>query len=161
MERPAGYAVLVALTDWEPRKVLLTLRAQTLRQHPGEVSFPGGKIESGETPAQAALREACEEVGLSGAAVQVTGCLPAVQGRNGERIVPVIGRLPSPVALHPSQEVAEIFWAELASLRWEGAPRFPEFRVGAQRVWGLTAHILWAVLQRWPAAGDGGAEAPL
>ena len=57
-------AVLVAIVERPEPTVILTLRPETMRKHPGQVSFPGGRIDPGETPVQAALREAHEELGL-------------------------------------------------------------------------------------------------
>ena len=90
-------AVLVALADGPSgAEVLLTRRSWDLRSHKGEISFPGGRIDAGESPAEAALREAQEEVGLDPAAIEVVGELEhlnTVVSRS--YIVPVVARLPS------------------------------------------------------------------
>src|ERR1700722_14521672 len=94
-------AVLVALfeVDGETR-VVLTRRAAHLRTHTGEVSFPGGRLDAGETPEAGALREAAEEVGLDIAAVEVVGRLtPLVTFSSTASITPVVGLLPGPPRL--------------------------------------------------------------
>ena len=72
-------AVLVPVIDYgDKMHVLFTQRALHLRHHPGQISFPGGRIEAGETAVAAALRETEEEVGISAAKVKILGSLPAM-----------------------------------------------------------------------------------
>jgi 8-oxo-dGTP pyrophosphatase MutT (NUDIX family) len=90
--RPA--AVLVAVIDHAEPTVLLTQRAQHLPDHPGQISFPGGKIEAGdENPLASALREADEEIGLDRSLVTPLGYLDLYMTTLGYRIVPVVARV--------------------------------------------------------------------
>src|SRR3954451_20186054 len=95
--RPA--AVLVPVIERAEPTVLLTQRTAHLKEHSGQISFPGGKIEPGETPGEAALREAEEEIGLSRAAVEPFGYLDLYMTTLGYRIVPLIGRIKPPFEL--------------------------------------------------------------
>lgn len=89
---------------------VLELRANHLRRSPGEVGFPGGRIEPGESSWEAALRELEEELGVAGSQVEVLGRLPVQQRRREELIVPFVCRLAEDVELKPDGiEVAEVF----------------------------------------------------
>ena len=91
-------------------QIVLELRANHLRRSPGEVGFPGGRIEPGESPWEAALRELEEELGVAGAKVELLGRLPEQQRRREELIVPFVCRLAEDVELKPDGiEVAEVF----------------------------------------------------
>ncbi|HEY8093413.1 MAG TPA: CoA pyrophosphatase [Acidimicrobiales bacterium] len=150
-------AVLVALHDG-PRgaEVVLTRRSWALRSHRGEISFPGGRLEPGETPEAGALREAHEEVALDPAAVVVVGRLPALSTVVSlSHIVPVVGRLDRRPALRPAvDEVDRILHVPLVELtapevfreeRW-GEPPLERviafFDLEDETIWGATAHIL-------------------
>jgi 8-oxo-dGTP pyrophosphatase MutT (NUDIX family) len=149
--------VLVALHDG-PRgaEVVLTRRSWALRSHRGEISFPGGRLEPGETPEAGALREAHEEVALDPAAVVVVGRLPALSTVVSlSHIVPVVGRLDRRPALRPAvDEVDRILHVPLVELtapevfreeRW-GEPPLERviafFELEDETIWGATAHIL-------------------
>jgi 8-oxo-dGTP pyrophosphatase MutT (NUDIX family) len=157
-------AVLVALfeEDGETR-VVLTRRSAELRNHRGQVSFPGGRIDDGEDAATAALREAHEEIGLDPAEVHVVGWLHPLFTLNlTSFILPVVGVLagrPSP-APNPA-EVARVFDVALADLVSDGvyheetwdpyeewstagpqAHQIWFFGVADERVWGATARVL-------------------
>jgi 8-oxo-dGTP pyrophosphatase MutT (NUDIX family) len=144
--RPA--AVLVPILLRPAPTVLLTLRAPDLSSHAGQVSFPGGRIEPGETPEDAALREAEEEVGLDPSGARLVGRLPEHLTGTGYRITPVVALLPPPDALRPDpSEVAEAFEYALAQLL---APHLPERRAGMWRgrpgvswVWPHERHMIW------------------
>lgn len=157
--RPA--AVLIALFDGpDGVEVLLTKRSEDLRNHKGEISFPGGRIDPGETPVQTALREAFEEVGLDPGSVSVRGQLShlsTVVSRS--YIVPVVATLPERPELVPHElEVARIFWVPLATLveattyreEWWGTPpldrRMHFFDLDDETIWGATAFILHELL---------------
>jgi len=151
-------AVLVPLvTDGETR-VILTKRTSTLSRHAGEVSFPGGLADPGEGPTTTALREADEELGLPGGAVEVLGALGAVHTRVlGTLIVPVVGLLAEEPALRPNAaEIERVLTPPLAGLAvlgrettftWEGET-FPTyvFDTPGDAVWGATARILRGLL---------------
>jgi 8-oxo-dGTP pyrophosphatase MutT (NUDIX family) len=137
-DRPA--AVLVLLADG-PRgaEVLLTRRPWHMRTHKGEVTFPGGKLDPGETYEQAALREAWEEVGLPPETVTVVGRLHPVRPlMNNNWIMPVLAYIPAPVELvGHAAEVDRVWWVPLGH-RLRRAPHLvlrPRRRdpVGAQR----------------------------
>jgi 8-oxo-dGTP pyrophosphatase MutT (NUDIX family) len=144
--RPA--AVLVPILLRPAPTVLLTLRAPNLSSHAGQVSFPGGRIEPGESPEDAALREAEEEVGLDPAAARLIGRLPEHLTGTGYRIIPVVALLPPPGALRPDpSEVAEAFEYALAKLLAPGLPQQREGmwggRPGISWVWPHERHMIW------------------
>jgi 8-oxo-dGTP pyrophosphatase MutT (NUDIX family) len=152
--RPA--AVLVPIVDHAEPTVLLTQRAQHLPDHPGQVSFPGGKIDkSDENPLASALREAEEEIGLDRASVESLGYLDLYMTTLGYRIVPVISRVKPGFALTLNEnEVDAVFEVPLAFLMdqanvqrhsrdWQGMTRhYYAFTFGERYIWGVTAGIL-------------------
>jgi 8-oxo-dGTP pyrophosphatase MutT (NUDIX family) len=153
--RPA--AVLVAIVDHpdEPT-VLLTQRAQHLPQHPGQVSFPGGKIETDDnSPLDSALREAEEEIGLDRALVRPLGYLDLYMTTLGYRIVPTVARLEPGFSLTLNTgEVDAAFEVPLSFLMnldnverhsrdWQGMTRhYYAITFGERYIWGVTAGIL-------------------
>ena len=160
-------AVLVALADGEQgAEVLLTRRSRHMRNHKGEISFPGGRMDPGETPSETALREAHEEVGLDPSLVTLFAeldHLSTVVSRS--HIVPVVGRLPEVVPLAPaSPEVERVMWLPLAELvrpdtyhseRWGRSPTdrlLHFFDLDDETVWGATAFMLVDLLTRIAAA---------
>lgn len=139
--------------------VLLTQRADGMRSHPGQVSFPGGSLEPGDGgPVGAALRESQEETGLDPSGVDVLGTLPSLfLPPSGYVVTPVLARwrVPSPVAVMDEAEVARVVRAPLDELL-DPANRFttmhpsgtrgPAFRVRGLFVWGFTAGLLSRLL---------------
>jgi coenzyme A diphosphatase NUDT7 len=120
---PLGYpflrsAVIVPLIQrGESVEIVLELRTRQLRRSPGEVGFPGGRLEAGESPWQTALREIEEELGVAGDEVECLGQLPEQQRRRDELIVPFVGRLAEEVELKPEGiEVEEVFTLSLDHL---------------------------------------------
>ncbi|WP_376095501.1 CoA pyrophosphatase [Roseomonas sp. CCTCC AB2023176] len=148
-------AVLVPVVLHDEPTVLLTLRTATLSAHAGQVAFPGGRIEEGETPEAAAIREAAEEVGLDPRLPRIAGRLPEIYTGTGFHVVPVIALLDPPLALTPApEEVAEVFEYPLARLLDPAAPRRESGVFGGRtreywiwphdrhRIWGATATML-------------------
>lgn len=147
-ERIREAAVLVPIILHPVPTVLLTLRAGHLSSHAGQVSFPGGRIEAGETPEAAALREAAEEVGLDPRLPELIGRLPDHMTGTGYRITPIVGLVPSPVSLTPDPgEVEEPFEVPLSVILDPAAPerRTAEFkgRVRTFWVWPHDRHFIW------------------
>jgi len=155
-------AVLIALRDGpHGAEVLLTRRSMNLRNHRGEISFPGGRLDEGETYEEAALREAHEEVALPPGSVDVVGrLLPLSTVVSLSYIVPVVGVLRDDPPLHPAAaEVDRLFWEPLADLlvdgtyreeRW-GTPPLDRpiyfFELDDETVWGATARMLHQLLR--------------
>jgi 8-oxo-dGTP pyrophosphatase MutT (NUDIX family) len=158
MDRPGRPAsVLLALLERPSGPtVLFTERAAHLKDHAGQVSLPGGRIMAGETSADAALREAHEEVGLPPAAVEVIGSLDAFLTGTGFTVTPVVGVVLDPdfVATPDPREVAGVFEVPLGVILDRGAMGVGYFErhgsrlltyellYGGRRIWGATAAIL-------------------
>jgi 8-oxo-dGTP pyrophosphatase MutT (NUDIX family) len=152
--RPA--AVLVPVVDHPEPTVLLTQRAQHLPDHPGQISFPGGKIEKSDAdPCASALRETKEEIGLDRASIEPLGYLDLYMTTLGYRIVPVIGRVKPGFTLKlNTSEVDNTFEVPLAFLMdqanvqrhsrdWNGMTRhYYAITFGERYIWGVTAGIL-------------------
>ncbi|HWC11143.1 MAG TPA: CoA pyrophosphatase [Acidimicrobiales bacterium] len=155
-------AVLLALfEEHDEARVLLTRRARHLRSHHGEVAFPGGRLEPGEEPVAAAVREAAEEVGLDPARVHVVGRLtPLPTLSSGALVSPFVGVLGGRPALTLAPgEVESAFDVSLSELMEEGVyheerwdlPGWPDrpvhfFDLADDVVWGATARILHELL---------------
>ncbi|WP_240221789.1 CoA pyrophosphatase [Rheinheimera hassiensis] len=149
-------AVLIPIIDYGDKlHVLFTQRALHLRHHPGQISFPGGRIEPGEQSHNAALREAHEEIGLAPAAVELLGRLPLQSTSTGFTIQPWVGMLqPQRSWLLQADEVAGIFEVPLTHfLQQENRHQFSlPLRGKVQQlhampyqdkfIWGATAAIL-------------------
>lgn len=146
---PVAAAVLVPIIWHEAGPgVLLTLRSAQLNAHAGQVAFPGGRIEPGETAQAAALREAAEEVGLDPRLPEIAATLPDYMTATGYRVTPVVAFLDPPVPLTPEPaEVQSVFELPLATLLDPAAPsrRSTEWR-GRMRdywVWPHDQHLIW------------------
>jgi 8-oxo-dGTP pyrophosphatase MutT (NUDIX family) len=159
----AAAAVLVGLVEREGGlTVLLTRRADTLRRHSGQVAFPGGRMEPGETPGDAALRESWEEVGLDQRFVRLVGLGDAYETGTGFSITPVVGFIRPGFELKAfDAEVAEIFELPFAflmdtanhQLRSMTSPdgverRFYAMERDGRTVWGATAGMIRALNHR-------------
>jgi 8-oxo-dGTP pyrophosphatase MutT (NUDIX family) len=148
-------AVLIAITDRADPGVILTVRREHLRTHAGQIAFPGGRLDEGEEPAAAALREANEELGLDPALVELAGLLDEYRTVTGYVVTPVIGVVPPELPLQPHEhEVADWFEAPLAYLldatnqQVETAVfaglerRYWQIGWNGRRIWGATAAML-------------------
>ncbi len=150
-------AVLIPLLARQSgMNMLLTRRSDHLREHAGQVSFPGGRMEATDrSPEETALREAHEEIGLSPHHVQLLGRLMPYHTTSGYLIHPWIGLIEDPPTFRPSPvEVAEIFEVPLAFLLEPGNYRRETVTGGGQarhvhaipyrgyRIWGATAAII-------------------
>ena len=167
---PLPAAVLVGIVArGDGPGVLLTRRHDGLRHHAGQVSFPGGRIEpSDASPAAAALREAGEEVGLQASQAQLLGYLDPLLTITGFRVVPVLALLdPGFIPLPDPGEVAEAFEVPLdllldparlerIEITFGGRPRHVlQYRYDQQRIWGVTASILFNLRERLANAPNG------
>jgi 8-oxo-dGTP pyrophosphatase MutT (NUDIX family) len=155
--RPA--AVLIAVTDRPDHPagpgVLMIHRPSHMRAHPGQAAFPGGKLDAGETPIEAALREANEELGIDPARVQVIGASDQYRTGTGYDITPVLAVIPPDLPLQPNPaEVAGWFEPPLGHVldsanqtnhtgEWNGRKgSYIEILWQEHRIWGVTAGII-------------------
>ncbi len=154
-------AVLIALYDGpQGAEVVLTKRSKQLSNHRGEISFPGGRMDRGESPVETALREAHEEVGLDPHLVTVCGELGHLNTMvSRSYIVPVVARLNERPVLQPSPaEVDRVLFVPLTELiradthreeRWGNPPddfAIHFFELDDETVWGATGRMLYQLL---------------
>ncbi len=156
-------AVLLAVVDRPDGPALvLTKRSSTLKHHPGQIAFPGGKVDATDADTTAAaLREAHEEIGLAPPSVDVLGTLAPHETVTSFQVTPVLALVTTPFNPTPELgEVAEVFEVPLAhvldrsnysiqSRRWRGSQR-SYFTVpwGPYYIWGATARMLCALADR-------------
>jgi len=154
LARAAG--VLVAFVDRPHPTVLLTRRPDHMRKHSGQVAFPGGGADAGDTDIIAtALREAQEEVSLAPCHVRVIGVVPPYFTGTGYRVTPVLAVIPPDLPLVPDpEEVAHVFevradhlfdpaMQQQRSVMWQGSARqYYEIMADGERVWGATAGMV-------------------
>jgi len=159
--RPA--AVLLPLIERRGGlHVILTKRASHLKHHPGQIAFPGGKVEPADASTiSAALREAHEEIGLAPDNVDVLGHLPFHHTVTSFQVTPIVGRVKAAFVPTPEAgEVAEVFEVPLAYLAqpgnfiiegryWGGSKRYYyTIPYGPYYIWGATARILRGFAER-------------
>jgi len=150
-------AVLIGMVGHDDGvTIVLTERTANLTYHPGQISFPGGKIEADDAgPADAALREANEEIGLAPEKVEIIGCLPPHYTVTHFRVYPFVGWIEPPLGLTlDPHEVAGFFELPLAIVLDPANHHFDSLVVGnvkhtfyvlefaGHRIWGATANIL-------------------
>ncbi len=159
--RPLPAAVLMPIVEREAElTVLLTQRATQLRNHPGQISFPGGRLEPEDAgPRAAALREAREEIGLDPAFIEVVGYLPDHIVISGFRVTPVVALVRSGFELLLDQtEVQDTFEVPLAHVfepanhrtrrrrfgfgQGEAEVELCDIPYGERNIWGATAGML-------------------
>ena len=149
-------AVLIAVTDRPQPGVLFIVRPEGMRMHPGQVAFPGGKVDDDDRdPAHTALREAWEELGIDPASVTLCGLADPYRTITNYRVTPVVGVVPPdlPIKADPA-EVADWFEAPLAFVldpanhdhqvaQLNGrAGGYIQINWQGRRIWGATAAML-------------------
>ena len=148
-------AVLIGVTRREEPGVILTVRREHMRTHAGQVAFPGGRIDPGESAIAAALREAWEELGLQPETAEVVGEVDPYRTVTGYAVTPVLAVIEPDQPLSPHEhEVADWFEAPLAfildaqnhqlkSALYQGRERhYYEIVWNDRRIWGATAAMI-------------------
>jgi len=158
---PAAVLFPIVLRDGG-QTVLLTQRTAHLRDHAGQISFPGGRVEAEDlSPSHTALRETEEEIGLPRERIEILGFLPEYRTGTGFRVTPVVALVLPPFDLRPDPfEVAEVFEVPLAflldpvnhqqhSLHYRGALRnYFAMPYGDYFIWGATAGMIRSLSER-------------
>lgn len=156
--RDAAVLILLSERDGEAR-VTLTKRASGLKHHPGQIAFPGGKLDPTDANLEAAaLREANEEIGLPKGAAEIMGRMPSHETVTGFAVTPIVARQTAAFTPRAEEgEVAEVFTVPLAHVlnpdrfviegrRWRGTRRhYYAVPYGPYYIWGATARILRAL----------------
>jgi len=149
-------AVLIAVTDRPEPGLILTQRPETMRRHPGQVAFPGGRIDPDDADAvAAALREAEEEIALHRNIPEIVGTMPPYRTVTDFAVTPVLAVIPPDLSLVPHhREVAAVFEVPLAfalapetwsikTVMFAGQERsYREAMWEERRIWGATAAML-------------------
>lgn len=159
--RPAAVLVPIWLKP-EGAGVILTKRSSRLKHHPGQIAFPGGKVDaSDDGPQAAALRETHEEIGLDPTRVEIIGSLPVHETVTGFAVTPFVGLIRGAFDPVPEDgEVDEVFTVPLDHVltparyaierrRWMGVwRRYYAVPYGPYYIWGATARILRGLAER-------------
>ncbi len=161
--RAAVLMPLVMRKDWQ---VILTQRPETMPSHPGQISFPGGKVEAGETAQAAALRETDEEIGVKAHQIELLGRLPSFDAVSSYRVTPYVGIIDPAAIITPDPgEVEDVFETPLSFLMnpdnhiardvfFDGREHrlydMPYDEPGGvhRNIWGMTAMMIYRVYQR-------------
>jgi 8-oxo-dGTP pyrophosphatase MutT (NUDIX family) len=154
-------AVLIALTERERPGMLFLHRPSTMRAHAGQVAFPGGRIDPGELPVAAALREAWEELGIPPDQVRVVGATDLYRTGSGYEITPIIGVIPADIEIIPNPaEVSAWFEAPVdfvldpinqrtRTIEHDGYMHpYVEIEWQGHVIWGITAAIVHNLTRR-------------
>lgn len=161
-EAATDAAVLIAIVDHpgEPT-IILTQRPNSMRDHPGQVAFPGGKLETGEDAVAAALREAEEELAIPPCEVRVIGTSDLYHTGTGFRVTPVLAMVPPGLPIVPDPREVEAWfeapvplllersnWTERTAI-WKGQERrYLDMEYEGFRIWGVTAAIIANLARR-------------
>ncbi|OGS55545.1 MAG: coenzyme A pyrophosphatase [Erythrobacter sp. RIFCSPHIGHO2_12_FULL_63_10] len=164
--RTAQAAVLIAITDRPKPGLILTQRPQGMRDHPGQVAFPGGKLNPGEDAVAAALREAHEELALDPQIVRVIGATDRYHTGTGFDVTPIVAVVPPDLELAPDPREVEAWFEVPLSLLlrrenwqeqevfWRGDLRkYLELHYEGFRIWGVTAAIIANLSRRLEIEG--------
>ncbi len=159
-------AVIMPLVMRETWQVILTQRPETMPHHPGQISFPGGKVETGETARGAALREMEEEIGITGGSVTLLGRLPSFDAVSDFRVTPYVGIIDPAADIIPDpHEVADVFETPFGFLMnpdnhvardvyfdgrnhrlWDMPYTGKDYVY--RNIWGMTAMIMYRLYER-------------
>lgn len=159
-------AILFPLVRRDGWQVILTQRPETMPSHPGQIAFPGGKAEIGETIAETALRETEEEIGVASNEIELLGRLPSFDAVSDYRVTPFVGTVSERASIKPDpREVASVFEVPLSFLmNPQNHVRREVFFDGRdhilfdmpydgpdgvhRNIWGMTAMTIYRLWQR-------------
>ncbi|MCF6220949.1 MAG: CoA pyrophosphatase [Robiginitomaculum sp.] len=163
-QRPAS--VLIPLVKRNIWHILLTRRPLHMPTHPGQISFPGGRTEAGETPCQGALRETREEIGIGAQDIHLLGRLPSFNAVSQYRVTPFVGVLnpaakiiPCPSEVEDTIEIPFAFFMNPENhiprkVEFDGTTHklydmpWPNADAPTWHIWGMTAMMLYRIYQR-------------
>ncbi|UJG41471.1 MAG: CoA pyrophosphatase [Candidatus Heimdallarchaeum aukensis] len=132
-------------------QIMFTKRSNKMKNHPGQISFPGGAVEEGETIVEACLRETNEEVGINNEKIQLLGRLPPLATSSNFFVYPIVGLVESDVKISVNpDEVEKVFFVQIEELlndnnkvvEKESDSSKTYYLAGNYTIWGVTAQIL-------------------